>query len=103
MVSYLVHMLDNAEPEYVQKCDGGHPTCIQCARANLLDCEYTENGIPTTSQMLEETVSYLESRIRALEGDGVPILLHDPHEAYRASTSTRIVPNSRHHGSLGKM
>ncbi|KAI0692447.1 hypothetical protein BC835DRAFT_1277730 [Cytidiella melzeri] len=60
------------------RCDGQRPTCNQCTRSNILDCEYTDEG-PTASQILEQHISYLEARIRELEGDSGSITLHDPH------------------------
>ncbi|KAJ7266989.1 hypothetical protein B0H12DRAFT_1099064 [Mycena haematopus] len=51
------------------RCDGKKPTCTPCARfigGSLHDCEYTETG-PAQSQVLEEQISIIESRIRDLE------------------------------------
>ncbi|KAJ7456095.1 Zn(2)-Cys(6) binuclear cluster domain-containing protein [Mycena latifolia] len=49
------------------KCDGAKPICTPCARyAAFGDCEYTENG-PAHSDMLEEQIGILQSRIAELE------------------------------------
>lgn len=60
------------------RCDGARPTCNQCERSGIVDCEYTDAG-PTVSQVLEQNVSHLEARIRALEGDAASVTLHNPH------------------------
>ncbi|KAI0825656.1 hypothetical protein BC629DRAFT_1434266 [Irpex lacteus] len=59
------------------RCDGQRPTCDQCMRSNILDCEYTDEGL-TASQILEQNITALEARIRQLEGDPGSVLLHDP-------------------------
>ncbi|EKM50062.1 uncharacterized protein PHACADRAFT_213827 [Phanerochaete carnosa HHB-10118-sp] len=63
------------------RCDGARPTCNQCERAGVVDCEYTDEG-PTVSQVLEQNVTILEARIRALEGDAASVTLHNPHAAH---------------------
>lgn len=74
-----------------QRCDGARPTCDQCVRANIVDCEYTDNG-PTASQILEESISGLEARIHALQGNPAPIVLRHPHDAYRAHRREASIP-----------
>jgi hypothetical protein len=64
---------------YHQRCDGARPICGQCSRADIADCEYTDDG-PTVSQVLEQNISLLEARIRALEGDPVSVTLRNPHQ-----------------------
>lgn len=42
--------------------------CGQCIRTNReVDCEYTDGPGPSPTQMLEDQISRLESRIRELE------------------------------------
>ncbi|KAJ7060881.1 hypothetical protein C8F01DRAFT_1141166 [Mycena amicta] len=51
------------------KCDARRPICTPCSkflRGGLHDCEYTERG-PAQSQMLEEKISILQSRIQEME------------------------------------
>ncbi|KAF8193971.1 hypothetical protein K438DRAFT_2017608 [Mycena galopus ATCC 62051] len=50
------------------KCDGAKPLCGPCTGYSTAfsDCEYTENG-PCHSQILEEQISILQSRIEDLE------------------------------------
>ncbi|KAJ6585909.1 hypothetical protein B0H19DRAFT_1369031 [Mycena capillaripes] len=57
------------------KCDGTRPICGQCGKyaSAFGDCEYAENG-PTHSQMLEEQISILQSRIEELEDPRRPQL-----------------------------
>lgn len=51
-----------------QKCDGARPVCGQCtAKRRPDDCEYTTGQGLTRSQMLEENIALLETRIRELE------------------------------------
>ncbi|KAI0775118.1 hypothetical protein BD413DRAFT_653678 [Trametes elegans] len=50
------------------KCDGIRPVCGQCVRTNReVDCEYTDGPGPSPTQVLEEQITRLESRIRELE------------------------------------
>ncbi|KAI1796900.1 hypothetical protein LXA43DRAFT_985034 [Ganoderma leucocontextum] len=50
------------------RCDGTRPICGQCTRANReADCEYTDGPGPSPTQMLEDQIARLESRIRELE------------------------------------
>lgn len=66
---------------YLQRCDGSKPICDKCiARGDQEDCEYTTDvqGL-TRTQMLEETVSVLEARIRQIEHPIGIVSLRDPH------------------------
>lgn len=76
----------------IQRCDGARPICNQCTRASVVDCEYTDNG-PTASQILEENVSELEARIRAIQGGPAPIVLHNPHDTYEARRRNSVGQN----------
>ncbi|KAI0833592.1 hypothetical protein BC628DRAFT_1414358 [Trametes gibbosa] len=50
------------------RCDGIRPICGQCIRTNReIDCEYTDGPGPSPTQVLEEQIARLESRIRELE------------------------------------
>ncbi|KAI0325291.1 hypothetical protein GY45DRAFT_1330474 [Cubamyces sp. BRFM 1775] len=50
------------------RCDGARPICGQCIRTNReIDCEYTDGPGPSPTQVLEEQIARLESRIRELE------------------------------------
>ncbi|KAL7279257.1 hypothetical protein ACG7TL_007098 [Trametes sanguinea] len=50
------------------RCDGARPICGQCIRTNReIDCEYTDGPGPSPTQILEEQIARLESRIRELE------------------------------------
>ncbi|KAF8206876.1 hypothetical protein K438DRAFT_1963185 [Mycena galopus ATCC 62051] len=51
------------------KCDGARPMCSQCSKYSTAfsDCEYNEDGGPSQSQLLEEQISILQSRIQELE------------------------------------
>ncbi|KAI0091627.1 hypothetical protein BDY19DRAFT_931436 [Irpex rosettiformis] len=73
------------------RCDGQRPTCDQCMRSNILDCEYTDEGL-TASQILEQNISALEARIRQLEGDPGSITLHDPHLQGSVSQTRGVSP-----------
>ena len=62
---------------------GARPVCTPCIEAKRIeDCEYTDNQGITRTQMLEENVARLESRLRELEG-GVDsdqqVVLRDPY------------------------
>lgn len=77
MVGIAVVGFDHVTDSSFQRCDGQRPTCDQCMRSNILDCEYTDEGL-TASQILEQNITALEARIRQLEGDPGSVLLHDP-------------------------
>lgn len=50
------------------RCDGVKPACQQCARAKKADaCEYDDGKGKTRTQILRETISKLEQRVRELE------------------------------------
>lgn len=52
------------------KCDGSRPVCQQCSRANrAADCEYDDGKTKTRTQILQEKIQRLESRIHELEGN----------------------------------
>ncbi|KAF7351456.1 Zn(2)-C6 fungal-type domain-containing protein [Mycena sanguinolenta] len=67
------------------RCDGKKPTCTPCERfigGGLHDCEYTETG-PAQSQVLEEQISIIQSRIRELEqpSEKTSVGLHNPYQS----------------------
>ena len=56
-------------PPLTQKCDGSKPVCQQCTKANrAADCEYDDGKSKTRTQLLQEKIQRLESRIHQLEG-----------------------------------
>lgn len=56
-------------PNLSQKCDGSKPVCQQCTKANrAADCEYDDGKSKTRTQLLQEKIQRLESRIHQLEG-----------------------------------
>ncbi|KAF9465467.1 hypothetical protein BDZ94DRAFT_1189325 [Collybia nuda] len=65
------------------KCDGEKPVCSQCARSNgsFEDCEYPGGG-PTQTQILEERISHVQSRIHQLENPSeiISVPLHHPYD-----------------------
>ncbi|KAI9508617.1 hypothetical protein F5148DRAFT_875245 [Russula earlei] len=80
------------------KCDGIRPVCGPCGRANRPDdCEYTDGQNRTRTQMLEDTIAQLETRIQELEHpNSTPplVILHDPHSAfYQAQRSVIPTPS----------
>ncbi|KAJ6487611.1 hypothetical protein C8R45DRAFT_993761 [Mycena sanguinolenta] len=79
------------------RCDGKKPTCTPCERftgRNLHDCEYTETG-PAQSQVLEEQISIIESRIRELEkpNEKTSVGLHNPYKSRHHHGSSGISPS----------
>ncbi|KAK7691462.1 hypothetical protein QCA50_004861 [Cerrena zonata] len=71
------------------RCDGGQPFCGQCvSKGRQEDCEYTTAPGLTRTQLLEENIALLETRIRELENpeEGTSIKLHDP----RASSGLQL-------------
>ncbi|KAF8066938.1 Zn(2)-Cys(6) binuclear cluster domain-containing protein [Lyophyllum atratum] len=64
------------------KCDSDRPSCGQCARSNgaFEDCEYPGGGL-TQTQILEDRISHLQSRIRQLENveEATDVPLHQPY------------------------
>ncbi|KAJ7735726.1 Zn(2)-Cys(6) binuclear cluster domain-containing protein [Mycena metata] len=82
------------------KCDAKKPICTPCGRfvgGGLQDCEYTERG-PAQSQILQEQISILESRIRDMERPRdmrMSVGLQNPYPASRLSISdpaTNVAP-----------
>ncbi|KAJ6557810.1 hypothetical protein B0H19DRAFT_1148644 [Mycena capillaripes] len=67
------------------KCDAKKPICTPCARfigGGLHDCAFTETGL-TQSQVLEEQISIIESRIQELEQPREKrssVALHNPYQ-----------------------
>lgn len=52
------------------KCSGSRPVCEQCSKANrAADCEFDDGKAKTRTQLLQEKISMLESRVRELEGN----------------------------------
>ncbi|GJJ11872.1 hypothetical protein Clacol_006110 [Clathrus columnatus] len=58
------------------KCDAGKPACAQCVKANrAVDCDYDDGKSKSRTQILQEKISTLETRLRELEG---PAVQHRP-------------------------
>ncbi|KAH8103333.1 hypothetical protein BXZ70DRAFT_719990 [Cristinia sonorae] len=71
------------------KCDGAHPVCYQCTRKGRPDdCEYTNGQGLTRSQMLEENIALLETRIRELENADATAPSVKLHTVAQRSTSS---------------
>ncbi|KAI0047936.1 hypothetical protein FA95DRAFT_1572220 [Auriscalpium vulgare] len=74
------------------RCDGTKPACQQCQRAKKGDlCEYDDGKGKTRTQILRETISRLEARIKELEDpDRVSssITLFDPHALLSEDSSS---------------
>ncbi|KAJ7359757.1 hypothetical protein DFH08DRAFT_416546, partial [Mycena albidolilacea] len=74
------------------RCDGKKPICTPCSTfygGGLHDCEYTDTGL-AQSQVLEEKISIIESRIQELEKPnetGTSIGLHNPYRPIRSRGS----------------
>ncbi|EJD02547.1 uncharacterized protein FOMMEDRAFT_168970 [Fomitiporia mediterranea MF3/22] len=50
------------------RCDGARPVCTQCAtNGRELDCEYTDGFGPTRTEILQEYLARLQSRVQVLE------------------------------------
>ena len=68
---------------FSQRCDGVRPICGQCDRANRPDdCEYTDGQGSSRTQILEENISRLETRIHELENPAeatTSVILHQPY------------------------
>lgn len=90
---------------FLQKCDGSKPVCQQCTKANrAADCEYDDGKSKTRTQLLQEKIQRLESRIHQLEGapsaqqqstnPGGPV-------PYSNSAAGNLVDVSLHSSSLG--
>ncbi|KAJ7918524.1 hypothetical protein B0H13DRAFT_2269065 [Mycena leptocephala] len=75
------------------KCDAKKPICTPCVQfvgGGLHDCEYTESG-PAQSQVLEEQISIIESRIQELEQPKemrTLVGLHNPYQSGHRRTSS---------------
>ncbi|KAI0923721.1 hypothetical protein AcV5_009194 [Taiwanofungus camphoratus] len=85
------------------RCDGARPACGQCLRANRGDdCEYSDGFGPTASQVLEQEVARLESRIAELESStSTSLTLHDPYESFRRAQGRHLSTQSlQHHGQI---
>lgn len=66
--------------------------CGPCARANEVECEYTDGG-ETPSQALQRRADYLQAQIRTLEGQSnQAIALHHPYREPGGNSSGR--PNA---------
>ncbi|KAJ7042001.1 hypothetical protein C8F04DRAFT_946494 [Mycena alexandri] len=82
------------------RCDGAHPICGQCERANRSDdCEYTNGQKRARAEILEESISRTESRIYELEHphqnlNQFKVPLHQPYQPDRQRT-----PESTRHQS----
>ncbi|KAI0367956.1 hypothetical protein BV20DRAFT_1054354 [Pilatotrama ljubarskyi] len=80
------------------RCDGARPVCGQCIRTNReVDCEYTDGPGPSPTQVLEEQIARLESRIRELEH---PELV-PPSVTLNPATTTGALRNQAAPGSIG--
>jgi hypothetical protein len=68
--------------------------CSPCSRANRPDdCEYSDGQNRTRTQMLEDTIAQLETRILELEHpDSAPssVMLHDPHSTFYQTQQSPI-------------
>jgi hypothetical protein len=75
-----------------QRCDGAKPACQQCTRAKKPDaCEYDDGKGKTRTQILRESITRLEQRIRELEDPeytSPSVTLFDPHADHRRSYSS---------------
>lgn len=75
--------------------------CGPCVRSSRIeDCEYTDAQGRSRTQLLEENIARLESRIRELENPEENIstvTLHDPYQSPQGSPSSLVltVPNER--------
>ncbi|KAF9452357.1 hypothetical protein P691DRAFT_784501 [Macrolepiota fuliginosa MF-IS2] len=73
------------------KCDGVKPACQQCTRAKKPDaCEYDDGKGKTRTQIMRETISRLERRVRELEDPeyiSPAVTLYDPHGHSRSGSS----------------
>lgn len=75
--------------------------CSQCEQSGVSDCEYRDAG-HTLSRVLEQNVSHLEARIRALEGDTASIALHNPYYLH-CSNQPATAPHSQQLSRSQKM
>lgn len=74
----------NYNSRHGQKCDGNQPTCSQCIRFNReAECQFSEGPSPSTTRVLEQHITRLQSRIQELEQDDPNLVrLHDPYQNY---------------------
>ncbi|KAJ7587027.1 hypothetical protein C8J56DRAFT_90526 [Mycena floridula] len=74
------------------RCDGMRPACQQCTRAKKGEgCEYDDGKGKTRTQLLRETITRLEDRIRQLEDPeyiSPAVTLYDPHHSHHHSESS---------------
>ena len=85
--SFRIHNYDGqTQLTYLlQRCDSVRPVCGPCIQARREDdCEYTDEQGRTRTQMLEENIIELETRIRELEarnaqGSKAGLTLHAPY------------------------
>ncbi|KAJ3563309.1 hypothetical protein NP233_g9022 [Leucocoprinus birnbaumii] len=77
------------------KCDGVKPACQQCTRAKKPDaCEYDDGKGKTRTQIMRETISRLERRVRELEDPeyvSPAVTLYDPHGHSRSGSSASSI------------
>jgi hypothetical protein len=70
------------------------PVCGPCSRANRPDdCEYTDGQNRSRTQMLEDTIAQLETRIHELEHPNsapTSVMLHDPHSNFYQTQQSPI-------------
>lgn len=75
-----------------QRCDGAKPACQQCTRAKKPEaCEYDDGKGKTRTQILRESITRLEQRIKELEDPeytSPSVTLYDPHADHRRSYSS---------------
>ncbi|THU83472.1 hypothetical protein K435DRAFT_666289 [Dendrothele bispora CBS 962.96] len=80
------------------RCDGNKPACQQCTRAKKPEgCEYDDGKGKTRTQILRETITRLEQRIRELEDPeyiSPAVVLYDPHLQSESSPSPYGSPGS---------
>ncbi|ESK90577.1 hypothetical protein Moror_4260 [Moniliophthora roreri MCA 2997] len=74
------------------RCDGNKPACQQCVRAKKPECcEYDDGKGKTRTQILRETITRLEQRVRELEDPDYvspAVTLYDPHGLQDTSISS---------------
>lgn len=91
-------------PSCDQKCDGVRPVCGQCTSKNRPDdCEYTTGQGLTRSQMLEENIALLESRIKELENPDTTapsVKLHAVSQPHSHGSVARSAGGSDDEGAL---
>jgi hypothetical protein len=68
--------------------------CGPCSRANRPDdCEYSDGQSRTRTQILEDTITQLETRIHELEHPNstpTSVMLHDPHSSFYQAQQSPI-------------